>query len=134
MRKIIIPIILLLTLALSGCGIKKDNGEKTKDLEYTVVERGGIPAELLSMIDKEKSKEFRLSANIGDYTYIVEGYGCQPTGGYSIRVDEVYETSESVFFHSTLMGPKAGEAVNKLATYPYIVVKIECTQKNINFE
>lgn len=35
---------------------------------------------------------------------------------------------------STLIGPSAGEAVNKLATYPYIVIKTEATDNNILFE
>lgn len=133
MRRFLV-LILLSAILMTGCGIRKDSKDKTRDLEYTLVDRGAIPAELVATIEKEKVKPFAMSANIEGYTYIVQGYGCQPTGGYSIRVDSVYETTESVYFHSTLVGPAAGEPVNKLATYPYLVIKIEGTEKNINFE
>lgn len=36
--------------------------------------------------------------------YLVVGYGRQPTGGYSIIVDELYTTENTIVFATTLTG------------------------------
>lgn len=127
-------LLLVIMLMCSGCGLNKSSEEVQSKLDFTIVERSGIPTELMKTINSEKEQEFSLSANIGEYTYIVRGYGSQPTGGYSIRVNEVYETSEQIHFSTNLVGPSAGEAVNKMTTYPFIVIKVECSEKEVIFE
>ena len=98
------------------------------------MDRAAIPEELAATIDARKESDFEISACIDGYTYIVKGYGKQPTGGYSIRVDRLQTNGTDMTMASTLIGPSAGEAVNKLATYPYIVIKTEATDNNILFE
>lgn len=57
----------------------------------------------------------------------------QNSGGYSIAVKEVSMADNAVYFDSELIGPKQGEAVNKLATYPYVVVKLEDAGQSVVF-
>ena len=98
------------------------------------MDRKGTPAELLLAIDDRKDEKFTMSYVLDGYLYIVVGYGVQNTGGYSIRVDDVYETDTNLGIQTTLIGPKPGETVNKMVTYPYVVVKIENIDKSIVFE
>ena len=42
-------------------------------------------------------------------------------------------SDNAVYFDSELIGPKQGEAANKLATYPYVVVKIEDAGRSVVF-
>ena len=66
--------------------------------------------------------------------YAAKGYGDQEMSGYSIIVDEVYESKDAVWIHTNLLGPKKGEKTEKRKTYPYIVIKLEQTDKYIVFK
>ena len=134
MKKVLFVLLIAVCAAVTVCAKSDPSGTSVSRVDFTVVDPGNIPQELTQVIDNQKKSEFQISSTIDGYTYIVAGYGEQPTGGYSIRVDEVCETDTYVKVKTTLMGPSAGEAVNKLATYPYIVIKIEYTDKNIVFE
>lgn len=72
--------------------------------------------------------------NEGRYLYIVRGYGRQETTGYSIEVNECYETEHTVVVRTTLLGPQKKEKTHKKKTYPYIVIKIPYTDKQIIYE
>ena len=134
MKKSFLALMIFIAVVISGCGrIGEDrNGETPVD--FTVVEKTAVPEEFLTSIEQAKAEEFTMTAAIDGYLYIAVGYGQQPTGGYSIRVDSMNEGNDSITLHTTLLGPGSGEAVNKMATYPYIVLKIENTDKNIIFQ
>ncbi len=134
MKRIIVALLIAVCVSVTGCGGGKSSEETRSAVDFTVVDRDDIPEELMTIIENQKKSEFQISSAVEGYTYIIVGYGEQPTGGYSIRVDEVSETDTYVDVKTTLMGPSAGEAVNKLATYPYIVIKIEYTDKNVVFD
>ncbi len=134
MRRALIIIIIAICLVTTACGRGGTKGTAVSDVDYTVVDKAAIPGELAATIDARKESDFEISACIDGYTYIVKGYGKQPTGGYSIRVDRLQTDGTDMTFATTLIGPSAGEAVNKLATYPYIVIKTETTDNNILFE
>lgn len=134
MKRTLFLVGVFLVLVLAGCSFREASDKNKAELDFTVVAKDDIPDEVANAVESRKSEEFAMSFTVEGYTYIAVGYGEQPTGGYSIRVDEMYQTDNSVGIHTTLVGPSAGEAVNKMATYPYIVVKIQATDKNVNFE
>ena len=134
MKRLSVIILAVMLVLCMGCSSKKTSDENKTPVDFTVVEKESIPEELLTMIDEKKTEEFAFTFGMEGYLYIAKGYGTQATGGYSIRVDSLMESDAGISFHTTLIGPSAGEAVNKMATYPYIVIKIEYTDKNITFE
>ena len=94
--------------------------------------------ELKEEIKEAGKKEMWISyadtGNEGRYLYIVKGYGRQETTGYSIEVNECYETEHTVVVRTTLLGPQKKEKTHKKKTYPYIVIKIPYTDKQIIYE
>lgn len=112
-------------LMLSACGMKKTSEEKTQDVAFTVVNEEDIPETLKNAIEEKKKTAFKLSYADNNDLYLVVGYGEQPTGGYSIVVDELYTTDNTIVFGTTLQGPQEAESVQSFMTYPYIVVKME---------
>lgn len=68
------------------------------------------------------------------YLYVVRGYGTQQTTGYSIEVNACYETVDTVVIRTTLQGPEKKEKIHKKKTYPYIVIKMPYTEKQIIYE
>ena len=111
-----------------------DRGE----IEYEIVKKEEIPEKLKEEIAEAEKSEMWISyadtGNEGRYLYIVRGYGRQETTGYSIEVNECYETEHTVVVRTTLLGPQKKEKTHRKKTYPYIVIKIPYTDKQIIYE
>ena len=125
---------LFLAAAASGCVTRHTETDKLKDLEFTVIDREDEPEELSAMIEEEKEHPFRMIyADQGEF-YIAEGYGPQPTSGYSVEVEAVYETRDAVYIHTNLLGPEKGEETKEVTTYPYVVIQMEYIEKDVLFD
>ena len=118
---------------LTGC-VQNEAPEKLRDLDFTVVGDGEVPEELKKLIESKKAAPFKLTYSDGQGLYLVEGYGEQETGGYSIQVHQLYLTEESIVFDAELMGPQAGEDGGTEKAYPYIVVKTEYLEDPVVFQ
>ncbi len=135
MKKIISTcIILILTISLTGCVRTVDKTGKLRDLDFTVVSEERLPAELKQIIDERKQAPFKVTFTDKKYLYICVGYGEQSTGGYSIVLDELYETQNSIVAETKLLGPKEKVEGEEIASYPYIVIKLENIEKPVVFE
>lgn len=119
---------------LNGCKGEGDKLEKIQDLDFTVMEENDIPKELKNLIEEKKSENFKLSFTDQEYLYIVRGYGAQKSGGYSIKVKELFLTQNAIYFKTELIGPSQQDLVTQVTTYPYIVIKVENIDKSIVFE
>ncbi|MFQ9153110.1 MAG: protease complex subunit PrcB family protein [Blautia sp.] len=98
---------------LAGCVRTEEKEVTGEKLDFTVVPPEEIPGELKSILDANKESEMMISYRIGEYLYIIRGYGKQETGGCSIAVDQVLLAEDGIHFSSTLMGPDAGEEIPK---------------------
>lgn len=135
MKKIILAILCMSMLCLfAGCTAEKISTEKLRDIEFTVVPKKEIPKELEDMIKEKGEEAFKLTYADDGSLYIAEGYGKQPTSGYSIEVKELYETENAIYVHTNLIGPAKDERILERATYPYIVVRLEFVDKNVVFK
>lgn len=119
-----ITYVMLITVMV-GCSADKEPEGKIKELEFTVVGEEQQPEALKEIIAEKSADPFQISYTLGEEMYIAVGYGEQPSGGYSISVNEFYETEESVVIDTTLIGPGKAENVTGTPTRPYIVVKTE---------
>lgn len=124
----------LLCLAVYACGQKQDPLEKIRDLEYTVIAEDNIPQELLAKIEERRENTFKLTFEDQGFLYICVGYGTQQTGGYSIAVNDLYETANAVYIDTNLIGPSPEEKSKPVASYPYVVVKLEFVEKPVVFQ
>lgn len=124
----------ILMISVTGCGVSLNKTEKVTDLEYTVLKKQEIPQELMAQIEQQKESCFKLTYQDGEYLYIARGYGTQKTGGYSVQVEELYLTSNAIYFKTGLFGPRKGENVKSAKTYPYIVIKLEDRGESVVFE
>lgn len=124
----------LLVRILSGCSAEKENGEKVRDLEFTVVGEAEIPEALKQLIEEKKAAPFKLTYSNDQGLYIVVGYGEQQTGGYSIAVKELYITENSIVVDTELIGPDSGEEVGVEKSYPYVVIQTEYLENPVIFQ
>ncbi len=121
-------------LLFTGCKSENTDVKKIKDLEFTVVEDADVPEQLMQIINEKKKEPFKMSYSNEDNLYIVVGYGEQPTGGYSISVDDLFLTSNAVYIDTNLIGPSETDKVINAITYPYVVVKTEFIDKSVVFK
>jgi hypothetical protein len=124
----------LVVRTLSGCMLNKDDGNKVRDLEFTVVADADIPQELLQMIGEKQQSPFKLTYSDDQNLYIVVGYGKQDSGGYSIAVNDLYLTDNSIVLDTDLMGPEKGENTGSEPSYPFIVIKTEMSELPVVFQ
>ena len=134
MRKRYRILFICLTGLLCGCSVQTDDGEKIRDIDYTVMDKQEMPEELETFIEEQGEEAFEITFGDEGYLYIVKGYGRQETTGYSIEVEECFETSALIHVKTSLMGPSKGEDILEKETFPYIVIKIEYSEKNVVFE
>lgn len=134
-------VVTTIIICLSGCGGKtKAGNEKIKDIEFTVIGEDNLPEELKQIIDEKKENEFKITYQDNDFLYICVGYGTQDTGGYSITVNDLYLTNNSVYVDTNLIGPEVenrelySAQKKESHSYPYIVLKIEYLDKSIVFD
>lgn len=124
----------LICMCLFGCSGEAKEPKKVKDLDFTVVATENIPEELEGILEEKKTEPFYQAYSDGEFMYLCVGYGEQATGGYSITVDALYLTEESVCMATTLVGPGAAEKVAEAPSYPYVVICTEYMDKPIVFE
>lgn len=136
-KKVLFVLIFLGTFAVSfltGCSQKTEEPEKVRDLDFTVVQESELPEQLKLLIGEKKCNPFKLTYTGSDALYIVQGYGAQPTGGYSVTVKELWLAENAIYFCSELLGPKEGETVVQNMSYPYVAVKMEVIDLPVVFE
>lgn len=124
----------LVVFTLSGCLSKGGSGEKVRDMESQVTAEADIPQELKEIIAQKQQSPFKLTYSDDQNLYIVVGYGEQPTGGYSIAVNDLYLTDNSIVLKTELIGPEKGENTGTEASYPFIVIKTEMSELPVVFQ
>lgn len=124
----------LLLCVLTGCSVEKKGEDKQNDVEFTIAEEEEIPKEMARVIEEQKKEPFQITYGDKEYLYIGQGYGEQPTSGYSISVDSCYETEHAIYIHTSLLGPGTEEEISDNPTCPYVVVRVKWSEKHVVFE
>lgn len=115
----------------SGCVTKRGDKQKLRDVKFTVLNKDMIPTELASQIAEKQTEPFFMTYADQGELYIARGYGEQPTSGYSVEVDSLYETADALRVHTNLLGPEKGEEIKDTATFPYVVIQLEFIEKEV---
>ncbi len=65
---------------LTACSVEKEELEKVRDLEFTVVGETDLPEELKNVIEEKKMGPFKLTYTDDQNLYIVVGMGNRKPG------------------------------------------------------
>ena len=95
-------------LCICGCTVMNEEKIKLRDLDFTVLGQEMIPEQLLPIIEEKRAVPFQITYTDNANLYICIGYGEQETGGYSIAVNALYETTNAVYVDTNLIGPARG--------------------------
>lgn len=128
-----ICLLTVLLIAISGCRLVRVEEEPRTPLEYAVVKPEEVPEEIQELIEEKKAKEFQMMYQNEKDLYLIKGYGQQMCGGYSIQVEELGVSSNSIFFKTKLLGSETDSQEGE-PSYPYIVVKMKYRKEPVQFE
>lgn len=134
MRKIYLLLLPICILILTACSVRKSDDKKLRDIEFTVLDKDDVPEEFMAQIEEAKEGQVKLSYGDKGYLYIARGYGQKETSGYSVEVHKCYETENEIHIETGLLGPGKEEKILKKKTCPYVVIKTEYTDKQIEFD
>lgn len=129
-----ISILMLMMLSLCSCGKQSTQEKRVSDLDFTVVGQEDISEELMAHIEERKAEAFTLIYKDGENMFLTIGYGQQDSGGYSIKVNDLYLGETSICVSTSLEGPETGEKTDQIKSYPYIVLKIETMDRPVIFD
>ena len=126
-RRIVVVMVWVVILAGLLVCIKFEAVDKkrVRVLEYEVVSEENIPGEIMGELQG-------CSYICSDSLYIVVYYGEQATDGYTVEINELYESSNAIFVETTLKGPTSYKDV-KEESYPYVVLKLKLRDKKVVF-
>lgn len=135
MKKVLAVLLVAAVICMAGgCVSREKDEEKIRNLDFTVVAKDEIPEEFFAQIEEQKNSPFHLTYMDQGYLYIAVGYGKQETSGYSIRVTQCSESETKLCFLTELVGPDSGEKTVEADTWPWIAVKLEETDKKVEFK
>ncbi len=126
MKRLMAMIALVL---LVGCGTKLMGLSQEAPIEVVVIEE--VPAEVEQMIQTSKFKETVPFVEGENYNYLVITMGEMPTSGYAVSFDGYNVTDDQLVISYSFQSPNPNEAVLQVLTYPYLVLQITKTDKQI---
>ncbi len=89
--------------------------------------------EINMLLNDEFLKDKIKAADVSTSNFVILNMGEKRTGGYSITVENVRETSDKIYVKVKEFSPEPGAMVTQAFTYPYAIVKIN-SKKPIVFE
>lgn len=121
--------VLLLILVIGGfIVIPNIFMEKSKPVDYTIVQRESIPEKILDMMDKYTDEERALAVKLNEKIYVIVTRGKDNEKGIEMnKIEMVQENDKS------LMRVKISYK-EKEKSYPYIVVETNLTDLPENIE
>lgn len=119
--------------ALTGCKLEETKEKKVKDLDYTVCDESKLPKELVELIHEKKKEPFKLTYRTKDYLYIVVGYGAQDRTDLNVVMTELYLTENAIFVDTDMTSIDSTTLEDNMVTYPWIAVKCELYDVQVNF-
>lgn len=129
-----VGLIALLAFSIVGCSLMQKKNEEGTEVDYTVVKVSEWPEEIQKIIEEKKQNAFEMTYRCDGELYLMKGYGIQTSGGYSIQVEYIKETSDILHVKTQLIGPSSKEQKQEAVSCPMIVVKVEYRDKMIVFD
>lgn len=100
-------------------------------MDYKIIEKNEAPEEVQEWIEKNKYEENHTIVKTNQRTYVIITRGEKRTGGYGIDISSVEEKDNVIYILVKYMDPDPEDIVIQTVTYPYIIVELEETEKEI---
>ncbi|PTX58301.1 protease stability complex PrcB-like protein [Melghirimyces profundicolus] len=150
MRKWKVALFMLLMVSLigsGGCGSPDasddSKGGASNFEKQTLSFQQESPKQLPEKVKKEQAEVMKESADsgkssltevrAGDRTYLILSLGQRPTGGYSIRVNEVVKKGDTIRVVAEEVPPAKGSFTTQALTKPTVVISVKSPDEKVRF-
>jgi hypothetical protein len=139
-RKLMKVILVLLGLAIfvGGCGTNMENstsgGKENLPVNVVEIQIEQVPEETKVILDQLKGKENTTIVQGDEYLYALITMGEMPTGGYKVKLDSIQETGDELIISYEYSQPNPSDAVLQVITFPYLLLEVMNTDKEIVFK
>ena len=123
-----------LAAGIVGCSVAQGKTGDNRKVDYTVVKKADLPAEVKKVIDSKKQEGFQMTYQGEGEALYYERIRNPEFWGYSIQVEYVTENEEEVHVKTKLVGPASREEQKDTISSPYLVVKMEDRDKKVIFD
>ena len=89
---------------------------------------------MVEIINEKKKEPFKLTYRTKDYLYIVVGYGTQDRSDVNVVMSELYLTKNAIYVDTDLDSVETNTLADGLVSYPWIAVKCELYDVQVNFK
>ena len=132
-KRRVFVLVLAICYWLCGCAEGNQEPRRIRELQFTVLTEEKLPEELKEMIEERKKNPFKVTFMKEGWLYVAEGFGTQMGGGYSICVNDFFESENALYIDTTLLGALEEPVQGSGHSFPYIVIKTEAVDKNVVF-
>jgi len=102
--------------------------QDTNRLPFELLD-GDLTETPYTMVQENRTAAGVYSVWEGDHRYIMAAMGEKPSTGYSITIEDIYETERGIFVKVQEKSPLPGQPVGEAITTPYAVAKIKDSKK-----
>ena len=131
---IVTMLCVFLLAVLTGWQFEESKEKKIKNLDYTICDEGKLPVKLREIIMEKRKEPFKLTYRTKDYLYIVVGYGAQDRTDLNVVMKELYLTENAIFVDTDMTSVENKTFEENKVTYPWIAVKCELYDLEVNFK
>ncbi len=96
-------------------------------------EGDSLPAEVRSWAQEKSRRRGEYVKHWGDRTYLLVAWGEKPTGGYTVRVEEVARGRRGEVVLVRLTAPQPGDVVTEALTHPFDLVRTPRLTRPVTF-
>lgn len=109
--------------------------ERWKRVLYSDVTSSVLPLPVAAWVDSHKGESFLGHMTTEGYTYVLISLGARPTAGYLVAVDSVTaDENGDLTVRWREVPPYPGRAVAQVVTYPYRLIKIAGSHRDVRIE
>lgn len=129
-RHFILVLLLALLISCTGClsSFTRVHSDENKDMEkkefYRPCEEE-LPEEIKEWVNRSLSMNMGQSKIYEEELYILVTYGERPTGGYSVKIEDVISKKDYIEVEVYFKAPEKGDLVTQAITYPYDLVVVK---------
>lgn len=141
---VVIIVAIVLNSFLLGCSSSREVPEENNQTEkppsnkkgvelYSHPEYEDLPHEIKNWVENSKQIFVGQTLQHNGKLYVLVTYGRRATGGYDVKITDVTEKEDSFEVAVMFTAPKPGKNVTEAITFPYDLIEMRPTNKEIYF-
>lgn len=143
--KVTLLMFTMFALVAAGCGTpfhsddaRGGSGKSWEPLQFRQESQNSLPDEVkqrqVEVMQTAGDQFSHTEVNSGDRTYLILALGQRPTGGYSIRINEVVQKGNTIRIHAEEVPPAPDAFTTQAISSPRTVISLASPKGEVKFD